>query len=116
MAAPAAGARMQYMRQSYAVVWIDGEGPLYAGTLELGRGRLRLAGSSPGLGLLTLELAYVNLAAARVGREPAERLDGAAVLVLERRQGPPLRIGSLSGPGTVQELASALAGRVGVPA
>jgi hypothetical protein len=97
------------LESTYAVVWQEPGGPVFAGKLALGPGRLVLGGSGPGGSLASFGIPYGDLASVRVGRTPEERLNGLACLVLERRGGPPISIGPVSGTGSVFDVGQALA-------
>jgi hypothetical protein len=92
---------------SYAVVWCENGEP-HSGRLELGHSELRLLGSGSRTGAVRLEIAYRDLLDVRVGRSPAERLNRAPSVILERRSGVPLTIGALNGVGIIFELADVL--------
>jgi hypothetical protein len=94
---------------SYAVIWREEGGLSYAGRLELGSSELRLLGSGPRSTLARVRVPYGDVVAVRIGRSPAERLDGARSVILERRAGAPVMIGAVSGVGVVFELAEVLA-------
>ena len=89
----------------YAVVWSEDGRTAHAGRLIVGDAAIELHGRD-------LERALVVPAAviARVyaAREQRERLRGCPTLVLERRDGPPIRIGAL-GPGVVGEVLELIA-------
>ena len=97
------------LASTYAVVWQEPGGPLFAGELALARGRLALEGSGPDGSLASLGIPYGDLAGVRVGRAPAERLNGLACIILERRAAPPISIGPVSGTGAVFDVGRALA-------
>jgi hypothetical protein len=90
-------------RTSYAVYWDEGEGPRHAGKLELAALHALLSGSGGGrLAVPFDEITSVNYIRGE--------------LRLERRQGGPVRIGSLDAPGALLEAASRLAARIRSPA
>ena len=89
---------------SYAVVWRENGEP-HSGRLELGSSELRLLGSGARSRFARLRIPYREVVGVRVGRSPAERLNGAASVILERRSGVPLTIGALNGVGIIFELA-----------
>lgn len=96
------------MRTSYGVVWRDGEQPLARGKLELLPRTVRLdgmAGSEP----TTREIAYDYLSEVRIGRSPAERIDGRPSLVLAPRTGTTVAIASVAQAGVLAEIAERLA-------
>lgn len=96
----------------YAGVWREGAGPIYAGLIEVGPERLRLAGISPDTRVGARELEYRDLTGVRVGRAPDERLRGLPVLMLELGAQPTVEVGTLNGLGTLTELAELVALRV----
>jgi len=91
------------MRTSYGVVWCEGEEPLSRGKLELLPGAVRLDGLT-GTDHTVHEIAYDDLGKVRVGRSEADRLNGHAALVLERRNGPAIRVAAASQSWVVNEL------------
>jgi hypothetical protein len=94
---------------SYGVVWREDRLPTASGKLELLPQAMRFEGVTQGRPT-THELAYESLTAVRVGRSPAERVDGRPSLVLERRSGLPVTIASIGQSGVVAEIAERLAG------
>ena len=82
------------MRTTYGVVWREGEEPLVAGKLELGPSGIRLDGLDG-----SRDIPYGLLAGVRVGRLANERVDGRPSVVLERRRGAPITIGTVAKPG-----------------
>lgn len=95
------------MKASYAVVWREGEGPTVSGRLELQPNAVVLDGSVESRGVVRA-VPFKSLAAIRVGRTTEDRLAGKPSLVLERRDGPSVRIASVAQPGIVSELARRL--------
>jgi len=95
------------MNISYGVVWREQSLPLATGKLELLPRALRFEGMADGRATKR-EIAYENLAAVRVGRTPADRLDGRPSLVLERRGGQAITIASVAQSGIVAEIAERL--------
>jgi hypothetical protein len=87
------------MKRNYAVVW-SRNGDTRAGRLEPFPDRFELHGRER-----RLAVPFAEVTAASIARRPAERLLGLPVLALVVRDGPPLRIASLEGPGYLQELA-----------
>lgn len=94
---------------SYAVTWREPRGPVFAGKLELGPAQLRLEGASPHGRRSTQSLRYDDLVSVRVARGSDDRVDGRPVVLVERRNGGPLRIASVGGVGLIAEVASRLA-------
>jgi len=92
------------MQKSYGVVWREGEHPVSAGKLELLPRGLRLEGRNS-----LREIPYGGLAEVRVGRTTAERLNGRPSVVLERRTGEPVTIGTVAQPGLVGEIVERVA-------
>jgi hypothetical protein len=93
---------------SYGVVWHESGLPTASGKLELLPRALRFEGmadSNP----TSREIAYENLSAVRIGRSPADRIDGRPSLVLARRSGQPITIASVAQSGVVAEIAERLA-------
>jgi hypothetical protein len=97
------------MRATYAVVWCEGEEPVASGRLEIRPQSIAFSGGG-GDGAVERELPLESLCAVRVGRSPQDRLEGRASLVLERRNGPLIRVAGVAQPGIVAELAQRLAG------
>jgi hypothetical protein len=91
----------------YAVAFREQEGPSTAGALLVSEDRLLLAGRA-GDRELELSIPLAELAEIRIGRSPAERLNGGPVLVLERHRAPPVHI-SPFGIGLLHELADLFA-------
>lgn len=84
------------MRQrSYAIWWTLGEGNRHAGKIEVGRLHLLLSGN--GIGRLAVPLNEINSVDYASGK-----------LIVRRRYGAPIRIGSLDAPGALLELTDAL--------
>jgi hypothetical protein len=93
---------------SYAVIWREDDGPLYAGKLEFADTHLLLCGSASSGRESDQKLFYDEFADARIERRPDARLAGRPTLVLERSGGTRLRVGSLTGCGAIHELADRL--------
>jgi hypothetical protein len=96
------------MRTSYGVVWRDGHKPLARGKLELLPSAIRLDGMS-GSQRASREIAYDYLSDIRIGRLPAERIDGRPSLLLEPRTGDAVAIASVAQTGVLAEIAERLA-------
>lgn len=94
---------------AYAVVWREAGGPVLAGKLELGADGLRLEGSGHRGLVARRRLEYADLAEIRIGREPAERINGLPSLILERGAGQSIAVAVLESPGAVFELSDVLA-------
>jgi hypothetical protein len=100
--------------ESYGVVWQENGREPFAGKLELDCDGLRLEGSDRDH-LAVCALAYRELAAVRIDRDRADRLDGRPTLVLERSNGDTIRIAALVQAGIVTEIAERLAGFENLP-
>lgn len=97
-------------RPSYAVLWREGEGPTFAGKVELRPSAVRFEGSAPQDGRLYVrEFPYGDLDAVRIVRTPEDRLAEQPALVLERRTGAMIRVAAVNGLGLLRELAELLA-------
>jgi hypothetical protein len=83
-------------KRSYAIWWHEGDGPKHAGKLELGRLHMLLSGNA--FGRVAVPLDQIT----SVGYTSGE-------LMVRRRGGSPLRIGSLDAPGALREVCDALA-------
>jgi hypothetical protein len=90
---------------SYAVVWSENGGPLFAGRLDLDERSLRLDGTADQSQQSRRHVWLEELADVRLERHASARLAGLPTLVLELRDGPRFRIASLAGAGSLQELA-----------
>jgi hypothetical protein len=102
----AAGARHD-VRMSYAVVWQEEDGTVFAGKLELAERTLRLDGLSRVGAHHRRVLRYADLGSVRSARR-GERIGDRPTLVVEHRSRPPLRIGSVGGSGLLSEVADKL--------
>lgn len=100
------------MVPTYAVIWLEPGFPPYAGKLVVGRRRLSLEGSATGARQSLHRVLYEEIVRVRMGRAPEERLEGRSTVVIERRQGGPLRIATVNGIGETSELADTIAERV----
>ena len=94
---------------TYAVIWSENGGPVYAGGLELAVEWVVLAGTAPPALESGEKLFYEELADTWIERRPEARLRGLTTLVIERRNGTPLRIASVQGVGALVELVDRLA-------
>jgi hypothetical protein len=85
------------MRQrTYAVWWNEGDGPRHAGKLQVGKLHLLLSGN----GARRLAVPLDEIASSEHAR--------GELVVLRRRGGGPIRIGSLDAPGALREFANLL--------
>lgn len=87
---------------SYSVIWECSTG-FEVGRLELQPHGIAFQGPDR-----QHTIFFEDIETVHVGRSPAERLAGKPSLVLERRTGGPVRIGSLDGLGALNELAGVL--------
>ena len=83
-------------KRSYAIWWREGDGPRHAGKLELGRLHVLMSGG--GSRRFAVPLDEITA----VGYTAGE-------LLIRRRGGAPIRIGSLDALGALREVADALA-------
>jgi hypothetical protein len=85
---------------SYAIYWYEGTlGPRYAGRVELTDSSMKLCGSTFDHRLLE-SIAFDDIASVRLS---------AGRLLITRRGGAALELGSVDGPGSLRELADRLA-------
>ena len=100
------------MNRRYAVLWRlanDGDA-VYAGSLQLGDGGLRLEGAAGGRHAQA-EVVYDTLVSAEIGRAAGERIAGRPALHLELDDGRGIRLTTLE-LGTFNELAEILQARL----
>jgi hypothetical protein len=95
----------QHPSMVYAVVWNNGTPRPVPGSLEFAPEGIVLRGTET-----TLDLPYSEIRSAHVGRRDEDRVGGRLALVLELASGDVVRIASLNGPGTLNELAERLEG------
>ena len=98
---------------SYAVVWSENDGPVYAGHLELADRFVLLSGTAPQALESRRKLLCEELADVSFERRPGDRLGGRPTLVVARPSGPTLRLASIQGGGALHELAERLAAACG---
>jgi len=91
------------MHERYAVVFREQGGAAAAGALELRPDRLLLRGRAEQLPA-ELSVPFADIAEIRIGRRPADRLNGYATLVLERTHLPSVQVAPL-GAGLLHEIA-----------
>jgi hypothetical protein len=87
---------------SYSVIW-DDTGESEVGRLDLEPHGIHFEGGSH-----SHTVFFEDIESVHVGRATAERLRGRPSLVIGRHTGQPVRIGSLDGPGSLNELAGML--------
>ena len=94
---------------SYAVVWQEDDGAVYAGKLELDPGALHLDGLSRRGEPRHRDILYRAVGHVRTARS-TERIGGRPTLVIDVQGngGHPLRVGSVGGSGLLSELAERL--------
>jgi len=92
------------MKVSYAVVWSEGDGPTVSGRLELHPRSVVLDGAVESRPVVRT-IPFSTLTAIRVGHAPEDRVADQPSLVLERCDGPTVRVTSVAQPGIVSELA-----------
>jgi hypothetical protein len=92
------------MERSYGVVWREGSRAPVTGKLELLPRALRLEGLGD-----SREVPYERVAAVRVGRSAADRINGGPVVVVERRVGDPISIATVAQSSVIGEIAERLA-------
>jgi hypothetical protein len=92
------------MQSSYGVVWREGTGEPATGKLELLPRALRLEGRDG-----SHEVPYKDVAAIRIGRTGADRINGGPAVVVERRNGERVIISTVAQPSLIGEIAERLA-------
>jgi hypothetical protein len=92
------------VKVSYAVVWSEGDGPTVSGRLELHPRSVVLDGAVESKPVVRT-IPFNSLTSISVGHAPEDRLADQPSLVLERRDGPTVRVTSVAQPGIVSELA-----------
>ena len=92
------------MQSSYGVVWREGTGDPATGKLELLPRVLRLEGRDR-----SQEVPYKDVAAIRIGRSRADRINGGPAVVIERRKGERVIISTVAQPSLIGEIAERLA-------
>jgi hypothetical protein len=90
------------MATTYPVVWqLDGE--TYTGALELKQGRVTLTGVDRVLSFCADSVAHAD-----IEREPGDRIRGLPAIRVVLREGEELRIASVGGLGSLNEIAEQL--------
>jgi hypothetical protein len=92
------------MQSSYGVVWREGTGEPATGKLELLPRALRLEGRDR-----SQQVRYEDVAAIRIGRSRADRINGGPAVVIERRRGERVIISTVAQPSLIGEIAERLA-------
>ena len=93
---------------SYAVEWSEDDGPVYAGRLELAPGAVHLTGAARAVDISRRRLSFDELADVHVERGARARLLERPTLVLEERNGSRIRLVSVDGVGSLNELVERL--------
>jgi hypothetical protein len=96
------------MRTTYGIVWLEEDGRLARGKLELLGACVRLDGTvdrTP----ITRELPYSELESVDIRRTPGERLNGHPTLVLTPLEGKPIALSCVAYAGALAELTDRLA-------
>jgi hypothetical protein len=96
------------MKTSYAVKWREAAGQTFLGRLEFTADALVLEGRHGSENAVMRTVAFNELRGFHLADSAAERLDGQATLVVERREGDYLVTSSLVHAGVVQELVDRL--------
>ena len=96
------------MQTTYGIVWLEDDGRLARGKLELLAESIRLDGTVAGA-RVTRELPYDGLETLHVGRGRDERLNGHPTLVLRPLHGEPITLASVGYTGALAELTEGLA-------
>jgi hypothetical protein len=97
---------------SYAVLFREQGGAVFAGELGLAREYLRLEGAGRAGARTEEVLPYRQIAGVQFGRSPHERIDGRSTLVIELRGGTRVQVTSAFGLGANHEIAERLAGLI----
>ena len=92
------------MTESCAVLWQEGKGHIYAGTVQLGARDLTLEGSCHGRHPSLRTIPYGDLAGMRLTRASDESIYRKLTLVLELSEGEEVGISSAYGDGTLLDL------------
>jgi hypothetical protein len=100
------------MARSKAVLWRDEEGPIYAGSVELGGQGFTLKGSAHGRDSSSRTIRYKDLAGLSLTHAPAECLYGRLTLILELREGAAVDVASLNGIELLREMRDRIAAAV----
>jgi hypothetical protein len=91
-------------KRRYAVVWSEGPGPTYAGSLALDDGALVLEGVARAGPRARRSLPYSRIRSVRIGRAPRERVHRRPAVIVEDEGRHELRLLSVEGPGVTGEL------------
>ncbi len=100
------------MRLTYAVLWQARGGPIQVGRLGVSHDGITLDGGARNGGEMAESVLHTKISAVRIEREVTQRLAGLPTLVLTVLGDEIYRIASVDGPGTLGEMAGALAREV----
>ena len=95
------------MGSSFAIIWQEDAGPVYAGKLQLRETDVTLQGSTPDTGAADRTIARGAIARVTVVVDPAARLRGLPTVELTHA-GTLIRLAAVSGGGAVYDLAGRL--------
>jgi hypothetical protein len=105
------------MTGNCAVLWREGNGHIYTGTVEFGARDLTLEGSCHGRHPTLRTIRFGDLAGMHLTRASDESIYRKLTLVLELPAGEPVGIASAQGDGTLLDLEQEIASLVpGIPA
>jgi hypothetical protein len=90
---------------SYAAIWRSGRGPVCAGQLVITPNGLYLDGADRSGTTRSAKAGVEEISSLRIGRTPAERIDGRSSVIVEVSGGDRLVISSASGVGLTREIA-----------
>jgi hypothetical protein len=96
---------------SVPVIWVENGGAPRAGRADLTAVGVHLDGGSRAE-RRTLDLAYAEIEAVRIGRDGSDRIDGRRAVVLTLRSGREVSFVAFDRPGAVLELAHRLEERI----
>ena len=91
------------MDLSLPVIWSENDDPAQPGRLDLTETTLRFEGGSRDA-THARSLLLTDVAAAYVGRVPADRIGASTTLVIELHDGGRLRVAAVGRPGALREL------------
>jgi hypothetical protein len=94
---------MEEPELSIPVIWTEDDGAQQAGRLDVFDDRLHLDGGSRASRALR-DVRYEEIAAARIGRDVADRINGRAAMVVELLTGSRVSFVGFDRPGTLLEL------------
>ena len=92
------------MTVSNAILWQEGKGPIYAGTVEFAGRELTLEGACHGRHPSSKTIRYDDLAGLSLTPNGAECLYGQLTLILELRKGEAVNVASMNGVEILHEI------------